>query len=76
MNSSATERIIRMYTSTESETIREESGYMDTNSKKKTTLGYEDLGSFFENMAMMIKAGITVNEAVDLLKEESDFYTG
>lgn len=71
MNSSATELIIRMYTSTESETVREESGYMDTNSKKKTTLGYEDLGSFFENMAMMIKAGITVNEAVDLLKEES-----
>ena len=71
MNSSATELIIRMYTSTESETIREESGYMDTNSKKKTTLGYEDLGSFFENMAMMIKAGITVNEAVDLLKEDS-----
>ena len=44
---------------------------MDTNSRKQTTLGYEDLGSFFENMAMMIKAGITVNEAVDLLKDES-----
>ena len=31
-----------------------------------------ELGSFFENMGMMIKAGITPGEAVDLLKEESD----
>ena len=33
-------------------------------------LSYTDMGSFFENMGMMIKAGISVNEAVDLLKEE------
>ena len=31
-----------------------------------------EMGSFFENMGMMIKAGITPSEAVDLLKEESD----
>ena len=35
-------------------------------------LSYTDMGSFFENMGMMIKAGISVNEAVDLLKEESE----
>ena len=33
-------------------------------------LSYEQMGSFFENMGMMVKAGITVGEAVDLLKEE------
>ncbi len=31
-----------------------------------------EMGSFFENMGMMIKAGITPSEAVDLLKEESE----
>ena len=31
-----------------------------------------ELGSFFENMGMMIKAGITPSEAIELLKEESD----
>lgn len=30
-----------------------------------------EMGSFFENMGMMIKAGITPSEAVDLLREES-----
>ena len=30
-----------------------------------------EMGSFFENMGMMIKAGITPSEAVDLLQEES-----
>ena len=39
--------------------------------KKKGLLSYAELGSFFENMAMMIKAGITVNEAAGLLKEET-----
>ena len=33
-------------------------------------LSYEELGSFFENMGMMVKAGITVGEAVDLLKDD------
>ena len=40
-------------------------------SNKKTLLDYAQMGSFFENMAMMIKAGITVNEAAGLLKEET-----
>lgn len=31
-----------------------------------------EMGSFFENIGMMIKAGITPSEAVDLLKEESE----
>ena len=44
---------------------------MSSASTRKQALDYQDLGSFFENMGMMIKAGITVNEAVDLLKEES-----
>ena len=35
-------------------------------------LSYTDMGSFFENMGMMIRAGITVDEAVDLLKDESE----
>ena len=39
---------------------------------RKSVLGYAEMGSFFENMAMMIKAGITVNEAAGLLKEETD----
>lgn len=52
-----------MYINTEGEKM--------TSQKNNKTLGYEDLGSFFENMAMMIKAGITASEAIDLLKEES-----
>lgn len=40
--------------------------------QNKSTLSYAELGSFFENMAMMIKAGITVNEAAGLLKEETE----
>ncbi|MBR2188009.1 MAG: type II secretion system F family protein, partial [Eubacterium sp.] len=39
---------------------------------RSATLGYAEMGSFFENMAMMIKAGITVNEAVGLLREETE----
>lgn len=42
---------------------------MSANSRK--TLSYSEMGSFFENMAMMIKAGISVNETVTLLKEET-----
>ena len=38
----------------------------------KTGLSYAEMGSFFENMAMMIKAGITTGEAVGLLKEETE----
>ena len=41
-------------------------------SKDKTMLSYAEMGSFFENMAMMIKAGITTGEAVGLLKEETE----
>ena len=35
-------------------------------------LSYTELGSFFENMAMMVKSGISVPEAAMLLKEEAD----
>jgi type IV pilus assembly protein PilC len=35
-------------------------------------LSYIEMGSFFENMGMMIRAGISVSEAVDLLKDESE----
>ena len=46
---------------------------MSSESKQeKKKIGYDDLGSFFENMGMMIKAGITVNEATDLLREDAD----
>ena len=38
----------------------------------KKMLGYAEMGSFFENMAMMLKAGITSNEAVSLLLEETE----
>ena len=38
---------------------------------KKKVLSYMEMGSFFENMAMMIKAGITTGEAAGLLKEET-----
>ena len=34
-------------------------------------LSYTELGSFFENMGMMVKSGISVSEAVSLLKEET-----
>ncbi|MBR0469501.1 MAG: type II secretion system F family protein [Mogibacterium sp.] len=34
-------------------------------------LSYTELTSFFENMGMMIKSGISVSEAIDLLKEET-----
>ena len=34
-------------------------------------IGYADMGSFFENMGMMIRAGISTEEAVGLLKEET-----
>ena len=35
-------------------------------------LSYTELGSFFENMAMMVKSGISVPEAASLLMEEAD----
>ena len=38
----------------------------------KKMLGYAEMGSFFENMAMMLRAGITSNEAVSLLLEETE----
>ena len=41
-------------------------------SADKTKLSYAEMGSFFENMAMMIKAGITTGEAVGLLREETE----
>ena len=34
-------------------------------------LSYTELGSFFENMGMMVKSGISVSEAVSLLYEET-----
>ena len=37
----------------------------------KKHMSYADMSSFFENMGMMLKAGITTGEAVDLLREES-----
>lgn len=39
---------------------------------KTEKLSYTELGSFFENMAMMVKSGISVPEAATLLKEEAD----
>ena len=42
------------------------------NNKKSKTLSYVELSSFFENMAMMLNAGITAEEAVYLLAEETD----
>ncbi|MBR1780603.1 MAG: type II secretion system F family protein [Oscillospiraceae bacterium] len=46
------------------------------NRSGKNTLDYADLGSFFENMGMMVRAGITVSEAVDLLREETSAEDG
>ena len=34
-------------------------------------LNYTELTSFFENMGMMVKSGISVGEAMSLLKEET-----
>ena len=42
------------------------------NKDKAAKLSYTELGSFFENMAMMVKSGISVPEAASLLKEEAD----
>ena len=42
------------------------------NINKRSLLSYTELGSFFENMAMMVKSGISVPEAAALLKEEAD----
>ena len=42
------------------------------NNKKNRDLSYAELSSFFENMAMMLNAGITAEEAVYLLAEETD----
>ena len=35
-------------------------------------LSFAEMGSFFENMAMMVKAGISVSEAAGLLREETE----
>ena len=40
--------------------------------KKTAELSYAELSSFFENMAMMLNAGIIAEEAVYLLAEETD----
>ena len=37
----------------------------------KRRMNDADMSSFFENMGMMLKAGITAGEAVDLLREEA-----
>ncbi|MBQ6388347.1 MAG: type II secretion system F family protein [Mogibacterium sp.] len=45
---------------------------MSSETKSDTRmLSYTELTSFFENMGMMIKSGISVSEAVALLKEET-----
>lgn len=44
---------------------------MSEENVKKTPLRPEEMASFFENMGMMVKAGITVNEAAGLLHEET-----
>ena len=38
----------------------------------KGRMSFTDLASFFENMGMMVKAGITAHEALDLLREEAE----
>ena len=35
-------------------------------------LSYSEMGSFFENTGMLLRAGVTVNEAIDLLKEDNE----
>ena len=46
---------------------------MSLDSNDKTVkLSYTELGSFFENMGMMVKSGISVPEAASLLMEEAD----
>ena len=42
-----------------------------SSNKEAGKLSYTELSSFFENMGMMVKAGISVSEAVTLLKEET-----
>ena len=44
---------------------------MSSEGMQAKKMSYADMGSFFENMAMMVKAGITASEAVGLLKEEA-----
>ena len=44
---------------------------MSSETRANRKMSYADMGSFFENMAMMVKAGITAGEAVDLLREET-----
>lgn len=43
---------------------------MSSNNEART-LSYTELASFFENMGMMVKSGISVSEAVSLLREET-----
>lgn len=45
-------------------------GIMSSNNEGRI-LSYTELASFFENMGMMVKSGISVSEAVSLLKEET-----
>ncbi len=35
-------------------------------------LSYSEMGSFFENTGMLVRAGVSVNEAVDLLREDRE----
>ena len=44
---------------------------MSEKKKKTAALSYTELSSFFENMAMMLNAGIAAEEAVTLLAEET-----
>ena len=44
---------------------------MCSEARAKKHMSNADMSSFFENMGMMLKAGITAGEAVDLLREES-----
>ena len=45
---------------------------MNSESTPAKKMSYADMGSFFENMGMMVRAGITAGEAVELLKEEME----
>ena len=44
---------------------------MSSEARAKKHMSNADMSSFFENMGMMLKAGITAGEAVDLLREEA-----
>ena len=44
---------------------------MEAEIRAKKHMSYADMSSFFENMGMMIRAGITASEAAELLSEDT-----